>query len=1607
MEILSQYNNNTLQLITDGPEYSLPNFWEYYVDTYFDLKDTWDSGVGEYWINQGVETKEDFGRIHWDLNGQAAGRGYPQIKLSIFSDDDVFLLSDRLNENVDFYISDGQLFLKPNESLDRARVSEGNYGIQYDFVTRFRENDFFYISEISPSRKEIRLNINPPGNTEGIDNDKKNHLEYFLNEGGGDYNFNSYLELGQGLLIPINGYAFDNITNNRRTLILKLNEPLSSNIQALNSSIRIVNKFLSSQTERIFFRDLERLAVSGLGLEIDEGYIVEDEYETDANYTNYNDLTGSYGENIFSQLKRARKDINLNVDYSKFSNHVFFGSAESKLKNFKDKAVKLEGLFTDISSSLEFSSSKNVIQKRKDLFQKVKDIEDNFTAYEHFLYNDGQSYSTASAPGIGTNLAGVDFDNKFDNSLTTLQNQDGFDRVYKKSKNGYIHLFTDVYNAEAPPFYNTNKAVYLSFVLRGGKGDNVSSYNLHMSGGHANENYDNMGTDHNYNYFNGRRIPYGAFSGSLMSNPSTSTSSYQRYIFKGEQLYWRPTETINGEIDLITDFKGWDSDGSGVYYEILSGSNVLSASISGSTANGYAYGIRDITGLHTPLLFPGISGSNNTTFMTASVLPQGDLFPIVSQQSGNKSAFFTDVVVSYNNPSDIHPFSKIYRPSSGSYAGSDKWNNWYDGIVTSASNYDNDNVHSLVNNLPLSLRSSGQHKTLRDFVNMLGEQYDLLRNYIDNYQNFYKMGYKNPKSIPDNLLPIIGDSIGFDLFNPYSGSVTNYLENNEVDGIGIQSAINSLWKKILNNVIYIYKTKGTQESLAALMNLYGFDADSFKLQEYGGSIEEHNPTVIDNKAEDLTEGLKNKSGNISFQSEVKPFPMLNLTSGSDFLSLDWWTNDAEPNGLEFVFNAQKSTKIQTLLRSSGSNDYWDLRIVPSGSSNAKGKVEFRLNYLKDASSAISTNHVSMSTDYVDNLMGGNLFNLFLQRANVTSSNTVPASHFTQSYHMYIGRKDDDKIRDVQFISMSTHNAVVSASRVSGSYINQNFITSSALTSQNLLMGETLSGSVAEVRAWSSYVSMSKFKQHILNYNSLVGGTATAGVSEVIYRYRLNENIPNWNRHPDSASLKIYDSNPQKIKDFSQLISGQRSLNYRTSLQEQTFYKFNVKGTDEIVNDNQTNIGAKLKTAGQLSSKTRTLTQPYEKGTPQRQISNKIGKSVSYVNALDSLIVNLMSDFKLDNYLHDGTMDGIYNDLVNLRKQLISDNEIKVDIVSNIKSVEGIFGSQLVKNIESLIPAKSKIDITYDIKNDILYRAKIKNAILQTQLNPNRPSASVSLTEPTLNFKANENYYNSTIDMTDDELTVSSLYNQNYKNSTIDVDDELSVTSVYNQNVKTNHSEPLDIIDLSNSKTESIYTVEPDITSIFLGSKNEFWKNHGKGDNQVHFIHSKNQGTDGNFNTYKYESRFTFPTIGDTEEFHPVSGTYKRRTGKNAKPPYNHHDNFRHFFNRQFIDTGSGYTYTSYFGVGSDRTGNAPKDGRMVGRTRYFSSSNGEIFYPSNHYIYARTSKDVLDNLIYKGTQNDGSFPTYDPIDEDVFPSSSAYIINVGGSDTLKKLKVIR
>ena len=562
-----------------------------------------------------------------------------------------------------------------------------------------------------------------------------------------------------------------------------------------------------------------------------------------------------------------------------------------------------------------------------------------------------------------------------------------------------------------------------------------------------------------------------------------------------------------------------------------------------------------------------------------------------------------------------------------------------------------------------------------------------------------------------------------------------------------------------------------------------------------------------------------------------------------------------------------------------------------------------------------------------------------------------------------------------------------------------------MTSKNLFVGETLTGSIAEIRAWSNYVSMSKFKQHVINYQSVVGNKITSSVDELIYRFPLAEGIFDWSNTIGSESLNINDANSNKIKDYSFNISSQsisNNFNPKAVLTEQTFYKLTIKGTDSLPNDNQSNLAPKLTSLGQLNPDVDIVSDPKDSiGEVQRIYSNKFGREISYVNAIDSLIMNMLPDFRIDDFIGDpnDNLTGSYQDLLKLRKSIIQDSNISINVVENQRAVENILNNAVMENLEVLTPAKTKFEFSYTVKNDILFRPKMKQAKLQTQLNPNFVIGSASAqewNEPNMSSFVNPNYKTATVDASNwDEPTVSSIANENFKNSiAITVDNKVTTSGLY-QNIRGGTA--ISMVDTSNSARQPVYKVIPkvgggnDMTRVFLGWKNDIAKNHGTASNN-RFFKSSNQGVHGDYNTYKYETRYTFKTIGDTEVFMGSASI---------------HDNYRLFENRHFVDQGKGLTYNSYFGTGAGTAGNAPKDGRMVGRTRFFSSSNGEIFYPSNHYIYARTSKDALNNLIYKGTQHHGSPPTKDPLGLDTRPSSSAYTIQVGGADTKRRLKVIR
>ena len=111
MEILQPYNNDTLQLISDNTDY--------------------------------IFTESDL------QNGK--------IKISVFSDVNTFLQSEDLQENIDFYVKNDELFLKPNEFLDRNGFSENNYNFNLSNMKILTPSNKEYNYNASKSEKSFKF----------------------------------------------------------------------------------------------------------------------------------------------------------------------------------------------------------------------------------------------------------------------------------------------------------------------------------------------------------------------------------------------------------------------------------------------------------------------------------------------------------------------------------------------------------------------------------------------------------------------------------------------------------------------------------------------------------------------------------------------------------------------------------------------------------------------------------------------------------------------------------------------------------------------------------------------------------------------------------------------------------------------------------------------------------------------------------------------------------------------------------------------------------------------------------------------------------------------------------------------------------------------------------------------------------------------------------------------------------------------------------------------------------------------------------------------------------------------------------------------------------
>jgi hypothetical protein len=314
-----------------------------------------------------------------------------------------------LNQNIlfsniagypNFKLRDNLVTIDPQNDLELQGYTEGQYYTIYNFLKRKLSSNIsstFYIQDISSDRTELRLNTTQISNTDVVDltiqlsNDIANSTGTYL-----DF----YLDFGDNKLIIANNIALDNNNPTDPTVLIKLYEALPEEF-TFNSQCWVVEQIAESQAYQIELTTIFSLEeqynyISGPNFNLD----LQDQINNSTPYTNKNALqsnisllgSGSLLYQINSLL--VEKGIEINIDYTDYSQFIHFSSAQTRLENFYYKLSLIEQYNNNASYSNSglplnlYTSDSQIIWQNK-----INEIITGFDGYEYYLYYESGSYT--------------------------------------------------------------------------------------------------------------------------------------------------------------------------------------------------------------------------------------------------------------------------------------------------------------------------------------------------------------------------------------------------------------------------------------------------------------------------------------------------------------------------------------------------------------------------------------------------------------------------------------------------------------------------------------------------------------------------------------------------------------------------------------------------------------------------------------------------------------------------------------------------------------------------------------------------------------------------------------------------------------------------------------------------------------------------------------------------------------------------------------------------------------------------------------------------------------------------------------------------------------
>lgn len=630
--------------------------------------------------------------------------------------------------------------------------------------------------------------------------------------------------------------------------------------------------------------------------------------------------------------------------------------------------------------------------------------------------------------------------------------------------------------------------------------------------------------------------------------------------------------------------------------------------------------------------------------------------------------------------------------------------NYYNGLIDSASIFDAFNDARLTKMIPASIVEDPLNKDYVLFVDMIGHHYDITWSYIKSLTSINEREEHPYDGMPNELLYDVAKSMGWKLthgkdrselwnFAVGTDKFGNYIQSGSLPSKSHEQINYEVWRRIVNNIPYLLKSKGSARAVKALIATYGIPQTFLSIREYGG------PTI-----EDVRPIWEHERFVYHLRMDTDNYITTPWDKISDIDPETYFNRDPNPiDTIELQFQ-------QNLIRTSSlfnKGDDFAVILEPTHKKTGRGNIHFYLNGDGGYKSA-SINDVP--------LFDSTMSTLLVQR-EISVDDINENNVYTLQYRR--NRKDRISLSrsasiGIDGLTESSYNAAWTGSGVLN--IGKGDLPTIG-TPSDWADAEYMSGSIQEIRYWAQPLKDIVVDEHTLSRESYHGNSPTSSYFDLKFRFIPDSQIKNveypydgmLSQHPNQRINTTLDGRVLSASLYNFESDDLRGVT------EEYFTKVPSAGANNIMNNKvrlEPNRLTGILDPDEKKEKSKYDTAPVD--------SNQVGVYMSATKMYNEDIYNHTGYFEIDDYIgNPDRRDGFTEqneELDYVRRQVFKKYSSR-NLINTAIDILSRYDFSVFEQIRQTMPARVDYNSGILIEPHILERPKMKSATDVTYTNP--------------------------------------------------------------------------------------------------------------------------------------------------------------------------------------------------------------------------------------------------------------------------------------------------